>query len=73
MNQPLTDDEFKDLKEYEHCCLDMLAMLHRDGGHYHIKHGTEKATKDAITNYYKMVYELTEENAKLKDKLKGAI
>lgn len=27
---------------------ELLATIHRDGGHYQIKHGTEKAVRDAI-------------------------
>jgi hypothetical protein len=27
---------------------DLLAIIHRDGGHYERKYGTEKAVKDAI-------------------------
>jgi len=26
----------------------LLAIIHRDGGHYEAKHGTEKAVDDAI-------------------------
>lgn len=27
---------------------ELLATIHRDGGHYQIEHGTEKAVRDAI-------------------------
>jgi len=53
------------LNEYRYYSRHILAVLHRDGGHYHQEHGTEKATKDAIKNYYKRISELEERNAKL--------
>jgi len=30
------------------CLLDLLAIIHRDGGHYTEKHGIEKSAKDAM-------------------------
>ncbi len=33
---------------------ELLAILHRDGGHYQSDHGTEKAVTDAISNYYSL-------------------
>lgn len=32
----------------------ILAVIHGDGGHYYVRHGAEKATRDAIDRYYKM-------------------
>lgn len=29
-------------------CHDLLAVIHRDGGHYEQEHGTEQAITDAI-------------------------
>lgn len=37
---------------------EVMAVLHRDGGHYLSKHGPEKAAKDAIKNYYQLVTDL---------------
>ena len=36
--------------------MDLLAIIHRDGGHYVAEHGLEKAQQDAI----KIIYELRE-------------
>ena len=33
---------------YEELLLNLLATIHRDGGHYVSDHGVEKATKDAM-------------------------
>jgi len=30
-----------------HALLNLLAVIHRDGGHYTAQHGVEKACKDA--------------------------
>ena len=38
----------------------LLAVIHRDGGHYVSKHGVEVATKDAITIYYGMQIKIAE-------------
>lgn len=50
------DAELKDaaLKEgdFEYSLRTLLAILHRDGGHYANEHGLAKATKDAIPKYY---------------------
>jgi len=34
----------------------LLAVIHRDGGHYEQEHGTEKAVNNAIARYYQLVY-----------------
>ena len=41
----------------------VLAVIHRDGGHYITKHGHEKASEDAI----KIVLDLRKENDRLKE------
>ena len=33
---------------HKHLLSNLLAVIHRDGGHYEDKYGTEKAVKDAI-------------------------
>jgi len=38
----------------------VLAVLHRDGGHYIIHHGHKKASEDAINMIYEMRTQLTE-------------
>ena len=35
------------MKDYRGHLLNLLARIHRDGGHYTIKHGLEKSVKDA--------------------------
>ena len=35
-------------KDYEHLLNELLAIIHRDGGHYVQEHGIEKAVEDAI-------------------------
>jgi len=37
---------------YKHPLFELLAIMHRDGGHYVDEHGVEKATKDAMKVYY---------------------
>jgi len=34
--------------------LNMLAVMHGDGGHYALKHGIRKATGDALRDFYRM-------------------
>ena len=44
----------KEMKyDYEHHLKELLAIIHRDGGHYTEKHGIEKSVKDAITIIYR--------------------
>lgn len=31
---------------------ELLAVIHKDGGHYEIEHGRDKACQDAIDKYY---------------------
>ena len=33
---------------HKHLLSSLLAVIHRDGGHYEDKHGTEKAVEDAM-------------------------
>ena len=42
------------LAETNHVLLTLLAVIHRDGGHYEAQHGTTKATEDAL----QVIYEL---------------
>lgn len=44
---------------------EMLAVIHRDGGHYQATHGSAKAVEDAITKWYK----LATENAELQRRM----
>jgi len=37
---------------YKHPLFELLAIMHRDGGHYVDKHGVDKAVKDAMKIYY---------------------
>lgn len=37
-----------DMKSPNHLLKELLATIHRDGGHYAQEHGLDKATKDAI-------------------------
>ena len=37
--------------------LDLLCVLHRDGGHYTAKFGLEKSIKDGKLKYLKLVHE----------------
>ena len=52
---------------------DMLAVIHRDGGHYQHDHGTQKATADAIIVVLmerQRTEEITEQRDNLEWKLK---
>lgn len=33
---------------------ELLAIIHRDGGHYEAQHGTEKAVQDAMNKIHEM-------------------
>lgn len=39
--------------DYKHLLLTLLAVIHRDGGHYELQHGPEKATVDAMKIFLK--------------------
>ncbi len=39
-------------EQEEHVVLDLLAVIHRDGGQHTGKVGIEKACKDAMEKYY---------------------
>jgi len=41
---------------YKKILNNLLAYIHRDGGHYQDKHGTEKAVADAIEKVCKWVH-----------------
>jgi hypothetical protein len=34
---------------------ELLAVIHRDGGHYREKHGDQKSCEDAIAKYYALL------------------
>lgn len=34
--------------DYKHLLFNLLAIIHKDGGHYTTEHGAQKATEDAI-------------------------
>lgn len=53
---------------------DLLAIVHRDGGHYESQHGTEKAAKDAVTLWYANAAKLDTDNHELAEcyRLSGA-
>jgi hypothetical protein len=36
------------LEQYRRPLLDILAVVHRDGGHYTVDHGLEKSVEDAL-------------------------
>jgi len=42
---PTKDEQFSTLQSH---VSNLLAVIHRDGGHYESKHGTEKAVEDAL-------------------------
>ena len=47
------------ITDYEHLLNELLAVIHRDGGHYVQEHGIEKAVEDAIILINKERSELT--------------
>lgn len=55
--------ESSHLKVYEHWLRELLAVVHRDGGHHHAEHGVEASTKRAmeIVGYLR-----NEDNAQLR-------
>lgn len=36
------------MNDYEHMLNNLLAVIHRDGGHYTGKHGVQKSAEDAM-------------------------
>lgn len=42
----------KELEMAEYWLGELLAVIHRDGGHYYDQHGPAKACKDAIQLWY---------------------
>lgn len=59
----------------EHRLRNLLAVIHRDGGHYAAKHNLEKATEDAIQVWGDrevQIDALETENAELRAKLEAA-
>ena len=55
------------LRKENESASNLLAIIHRDGGHYQTKHGTVKSVKDAI----KIWYDLLKENEQLKEEIKN--
>lgn len=58
----------------------ILAVMHSDGGHYQMDHGTEKAVDDALKNWYdradqieKLKYQLELERKYRKNPVKPTI
>lgn len=45
----------KELEEKAKWFGELMAIIHRDGGHYLAEHGTEKSAKDAIARYYDLL------------------
>ncbi len=45
---------------YKQLLLNLLAVIHRDGGHYTDDHGPEKSTKDAIKIVVKLIHKETD-------------
>lgn len=41
----------KELEKYHHDARNLLAVVHRDGGHYVTEHGFQKACEDAAEEY----------------------
>lgn len=60
--------------ESERLLGELLAIIHRDGGHHQSDVGTEQAIKDAIEVYYKLIKENDEmwEDSKFLNCLKAA-
>jgi hypothetical protein len=44
---------------------EVMAVMHRDGGHYLGEHGPEKTAKDALTRWYEMKRELEARDARI--------
>ena len=60
-----TAAELAQLKAKEDLLGNLLAILHRDGGHHEGEVGTEQAVKDAMKIYYQLRAELDEKNSAL--------
>ncbi len=50
-----TPDKPKEPGNYKHWLQEILAILHRDGGHYLVEYGVEKASRDAIEKIYDLI------------------
>lgn len=57
--------EVDELKEVQHELRELLAVIHRDGGHYRAEHGDVKATRDAVN----VIHRLRREQDELRDRL----
>jgi hypothetical protein len=58
--------------EYSYC-LNLLAAIHRDGGHYTNKHGVKKSTDDAIAKWYEAAHAAEFPAHPAADKVRGLI
>jgi hypothetical protein len=47
--------DIPDVSTPEDLLRNLLAVIHRDGGHYAAEHGLVQATRDALTRYYVLV------------------
>ena len=43
-------------KEHKRHLLNLLAIIHRDGGHYVAEHGLDKAVQDAMEIVAKLIH-----------------
>lgn len=67
-----TIEEINRLEESERMLNELLAVIHRDGGHYQSEHGLQKAYKDAkliSSNRISKIQELEEQVLYLTGKL----
>lgn len=53
----LTGFEYDDLKQKEQMLLNLLAVVHRDGGHYTEKFGIHKSVHDAEKKVMLLIHE----------------
>ena len=54
--------ELSDLRKENESASNLLAIIHRDGGHYQTKHGTVKSIKDAIKIWHDLRNQLEQAN-----------
>lgn len=57
------DTREENMGSAEHCLGELLAVIHRDGGHYAEQHGYHKATLDAMRIVHGMRQALLDENS----------
>ena len=56
------EEENKKLRKENESASNLLAIIHRDGGHYQTKHGTVKSIKDAIKIWHDLRNQLEQAN-----------